>query len=193
MNWQEFVELFATKSTRVELINQAAGGFFRIVQDTLLESILLHIARLTDPPQSTGRKDRANLTIQNLPALVGHAETKAKVQELVAVAMEDARFCRDWRNRHIAHRDLNLALGASAVPLPEASKKHVDDALGSLARVLNAIDGHYNNSETSYHMAAVRHGAVNLLQVVVRGLKAQEERKQRLLRGEFSPDDLRGI
>ena len=76
MKWQEFVELFATRTTRVELINQAAPGFFRIVQDTLWEGILLHIARLTDSSPSQGRKDRANLTIQNLAPLIGHAETR---------------------------------------------------------------------------------------------------------------------
>jgi hypothetical protein len=47
--WGEYVVLFGTKPSRVELLNLAAPKFFRIVQDTLWKDVLLHIARLTDP------------------------------------------------------------------------------------------------------------------------------------------------
>src|SRR4051794_29103480 len=64
LNWGEFVELYGTKPTRLELINRAAG----VVQRSLWEGTLLHLARLTDPSKSPG-KDRFNLTIQNFPDL----------------------------------------------------------------------------------------------------------------------------
>src|SRR3979409_1675747 len=66
-NWQEFIELFGTKPTRVELLNQVAPAFFHMVQKLLWEETLLHIARLTDAPRTAGRE---NLTIRNLPELV---------------------------------------------------------------------------------------------------------------------------
>lgn len=43
--WEEYVELFGTKPSRIDLLNKAAGHFFRIVQDSLWEESLLHIAR----------------------------------------------------------------------------------------------------------------------------------------------------
>jgi len=52
MKWGEYLELFGTKPTRIDLVNQAAGPFFRVVQDTLWEDTLLSIARLIDPPKS---------------------------------------------------------------------------------------------------------------------------------------------
>src|SRR3989304_10132230 len=67
--WHEYKELYGEKPTRVELLNRAAGFFFRIVQDTLWEDTLLHVARLTDPPGS-GR--RQNLTVFRLPSPVHH-------------------------------------------------------------------------------------------------------------------------
>ncbi len=56
IKWNQYVELYGTKSSRIELTNQAAPLFFRIVQDTLWEDTLLHIARFTDPPKSAGKK-----------------------------------------------------------------------------------------------------------------------------------------
>ena len=48
VKWTEHVELFGTKESRIKLLNESASLFFRIVQDTLLEGALLHIARLTE-------------------------------------------------------------------------------------------------------------------------------------------------
>jgi hypothetical protein len=49
IKWQEYIELFGKKPSRVDLLNNAAPLFFRIVQDALWYDILMHIARLTDP------------------------------------------------------------------------------------------------------------------------------------------------
>ena len=59
--WNEFIELFGSSEKRVERLNRAAPGFFRMVQDQQFESNMLHLARLTDSPKSVGRE---NLTIQ---------------------------------------------------------------------------------------------------------------------------------
>ena len=145
--WEEYVELFGTKPSRIDLINSAAGHFFRIVQDSLWEDTLLHIARLTDPPKSAGKE---NLTIRRLPHLIEEQTLKGKVSELIDVAVEKAAFCRDWRNRHIAHKDLGLTLSAGAEPLKPASRAKVKEALGSISDVLNALSTHYMDSTTMF-------------------------------------------
>lgn len=67
VKWQEYIELFGKKPSRVDLLNKSAPLFFRIVQNVLWYDILMHIARLTDPPKSKGKP---NLTIRRLPELV---------------------------------------------------------------------------------------------------------------------------
>ena len=42
--WGEYITLFGSKSERIDLLNAAAASFFWIVQDSLWENILLHIA-----------------------------------------------------------------------------------------------------------------------------------------------------
>jgi hypothetical protein len=156
--WREFVELFGSKPSRIDLLNQAAPAFFRLIQDSLWENILLHIARLTDPPKSLGVK--ANLTICNLADLVSFPQTSAAVRLLISVAQDKSRFCRDWRNRHIAHKDLNLALNASAAPLQAASRQCIREALSAIVAVLNEIEGAYMDSETHFEGPSRAGGAV---------------------------------
>ena len=94
-HWKEYVELFGTKPERIGLLNRAAPTFFRMLQDELWESSLLHLARLTDPATSQGKADRSNLTIQALPALISDAKLKDEVSKLVAEAIRQTEFCRD--------------------------------------------------------------------------------------------------
>ena len=184
--WGEYVELFGTKPSRIELVNRAAGHFFRIVQDSLWEDALLHIARLTDPPKSVGKE---NLTIRKLPQLIVQEPLKKKVSELIDVAVEKAEFCRDWRNRHIAHKDLKLALSSGAEPLKPASRAKVKEALSSISDVLNALSNHYMDSTTMFDGVGNVGGAVSLLYVLDDGLRAEEERNERRKAGDYRAED----
>lgn len=71
--WKEFLELFGTNQKRIDRLNEAAPGFFRMLQDELFQTKIMHIARLTDPPKSAGKE---NLTLQNLPTLVNDKDLK---------------------------------------------------------------------------------------------------------------------
>jgi hypothetical protein len=71
--WMEFLELFGTNEKRIERLNKSAPGFFRMLQDELFQTNVLHIARLTDSPVSFGKK---NLTVQNLPTLISDEALK---------------------------------------------------------------------------------------------------------------------
>jgi hypothetical protein len=188
-HWQEYVELFGTKPERIDLLNRAAPAFFRMLQDELWENSLLHLARLTDPANSPGKQAPANLTIQALPALITDAKRKEILSQLVAEAVKQTEFCRDWRNRHIAHRDLKLALEQHTEPLAEGSRADVKAALKALADVLNAIDGHYFQSETRFDLGGALGGAVSLLHALDDGLRAQEARQKRLEEGKPLKDD----
>jgi len=67
LKWDLYKQLYAHSQKRVDLINRAAGWFFRVVQGALIGDVLLHIGRLTDQERIGGRD---NLTIRRLPALV---------------------------------------------------------------------------------------------------------------------------
>lgn len=184
--WGEYVILFGSRPERIDLLNEAAGAFFRLVQDNLLEGILLHIARLTDPKQSAGKK---NLTLHRLPIL-GVPNAKARIDE----CSENAKFARDWRNRHIAHRDLGIALGENskkkAEPLPPANQPAVQKCLDSIAKVLNGVQVHYCHSDFHYELTSPLPNAESLLYMLRDGIEANRARRERRKSGMREPGDM---
>lgn len=184
--WSDYVVLFGTSESRVKLLNEASPAFFRHAQDSIWDSVLLHITRLTDPPATGGKQ---NLTVQRLPALIDHPETKAKVNDLVAVALATCDFARDWRNRHLAHLDLDLSVNESAKSLEFASREKVNDALSALEAVLNGLAAHYLDA-TSFFKAHDG-DAESLLYVIDDGLRSAQRKRERLLEGHYDEADFK--
>ena len=174
--WLEYVDLFGTKSSRIEMLNQVAPMFFRMIQDELWGMTLLNLARMTDPAFSG--KDKPNLSIQALPLVIRDAGLKSTVAKLVDHASKATEFARDWRNRLIAHRDLGIALNTATAPLKDASRAQVNDALASLAAVLNALASHFLKSETRFDMTPRHNGAEELLYLLDEGLRSEESLKR---------------
>jgi len=136
LKWRTFVTLFGTSEERVNLLNDAAGSFFGMLQAVLWEDVLLNIARLTDKPSVAGH---SVLTLRRLPDL---AKDVSGLEGAMDTMDKKVRFVRDWRNRHLAHRNLDLALDR-AEPLEGASRQKVYEALGAIAASLNTVEGHY--------------------------------------------------
>jgi hypothetical protein len=169
VKWSEYVELFGTSAERVELLNRAAPNFFGIIQGVLIKDIMLHIARLTDSEKSGGRE---NLTILVLPGSVAR-DLKSSIQRLVAEAKGKTLFCRDWRNRRIAHTDRALSLTPElSKPLDEATREKLQEALRAIGNVLNAASEHYGCSPIVFEETIPALGGAGLLiEVIARGTK----------------------
>jgi transposase InsO family protein len=130
VKWRDFESLYAASESRVDLLNASARGFFRLLEDALWDDVLLHLCRLTDDPM-VGRRRRQTLSIRRLAAVVDPA-IRTMIKALVADAVRKAAFARDWRDRHIAHRDLALEVAEGATPLAPASRRDVSKAIGAL-------------------------------------------------------------
>ena len=184
--WLEYVALFGTKPTRIKLMNATASVFFRTVQDVFWDDILLHIGRLTDPP-STGKF--FNLTLQNLSALISDEKLKAKVDPLVSSVLEQSEFSREWRNKLVAHRDLDTAINGTADQISGGSREQVNTALDTMAALLDAIDLHFTESGTHYRFDEGIGRAKDLLFFLDDGKKRYDERQARIIAGKGTPDD----
>lgn len=185
--WKQYRHLYAAPGT-VDLLNEAAGFFFRVVQDVLWEDAVMHVTRLTDPP-STGKKD--NLTLLRLPAAIADAPLSAHVGAHVAKAEAAAAFARDWRNRHIAHRDLHLALGSGAEPLMEASRSHMETVLSHMRDAMNAVHAHYWDSMTDYVRFLAHDDAEALTFNLRTALTARKRKHKRWSEGYYAPEDFK--
>jgi hypothetical protein len=183
--WAEYVELFGTKEARIDLLNDAAGHLFAMIQDQMWDDILMHIARMTDP-SATGKK--LNLSLQNLVDLVAkelRPAVTSRIQDVLALT----EFCRDWRNRRVAHTDLLLALKATPELLKEGSRKNVSDALGAIVATLSTVSVFYTGAEEGLDVLSPPGGAVDLLRVIHDGVIAQQQRDARWDNGTQTAED----
>jgi hypothetical protein len=169
------------------MLNASAGGFFVMLEATMWEDLILHVCQLTDQPTNEGRGRRERLSILRLTAGVDPA-IHDRVRGLVSKAIKTTKFARAARDRHIAHRDLRLALKQRAQPLKAASRKDMGQAIDAIGAVLNAVETHYRGSETAYeHSVAAPGDAEALLHVLREGLEAMDEEMRLMQAGQIPP------
>ena len=158
--WIQYRQLYAHSPERVAFLNNVAGHFFGVVQRTLLDDVLLHLARLSDPPKSN------RLTLQRLPKLALDPALGKELKGLVQAACRACDSARSSRNRRIAHTDFACALASTFDPLP--SRADVEAALSAIRAVLHRLEAHYWQSETGYeHFCAAGGDADSLVRYLL--------------------------
>jgi hypothetical protein len=188
--WGEFIDMFGAKESRLDIMNESAPAFFHMLRTELADMILLQLSRITDKPVVSGHK---TLTIRNLPSLITDQTARLAVSALVDVAIAKTDTCRDHRNMLIAHDNLYHALrDPQAKPFDLATKHDIDEAVKGIAEVMRAVSLHCCDSDMIFDTGNPRvHGFVELLYVMRDGLKARDEREERMRSGKYTPDDLK--
>lgn len=159
LKWKDFRTLFASNPERVDLLNRAAPDFFANLQRMMFEDVLMHLCRLTDPPQSVGRD---NLTLLRLPnSCISVPILCSQVQSNVDAAKQKTQFARDWRNRELSHKALPQPTGLQ--PLAPANLRSVEDALEKIRQTMNCIEQHYQRSTVNYAESVEPPGGVESL------------------------------
>lgn len=173
--WNEYKTLFATNERRIQLLNKTAPSFFVHFEDMVWRETMLHLCRLTDPPETARR---SNLTLQRLPGAIDHLGLSARVAQEVSAAVQSTRFARDWRNRRIAHRNLDLVSDPKLKPLATASRADIEKSLEALAVPMNSVAAHYEQYHHDF-AGVIAHfsGAQALLYFLSSGFEAEEARK----------------
>ena len=171
VKWGIYRAIYGTSEDRIKLVNRAAGLFFQTVQNSLWDDILVHISRLTDRSKVVGKD---TLTIQRLESLIDCEETLPILKKKVNVALEKCQFARDWRNRRIAHADLEHKLTPKAKPLEGASRKKIYDALSSMSGVLNVMSVRYIGGTIMHNESVTLGDAEAILYVINDGLRLEK-------------------
>jgi hypothetical protein len=186
--WGQYVELFAVSEERIVLLNRAAQGFFGSMQNLLWNDIILHIARINDSPRSAGRP---NLTLSSLVEMATESGFRAKLISQAERARHLSGFCRDWRNRRLAHTDFELATRKSASPLETANRLKVREALAAIADFMNTINSHFQDSAIMFLEDWGAQNAQDLLHTLNDGLHLEDLRLSYVNDRKIVPDNLR--
>lgn len=188
IKWLEYIELYGTKKSRIDILNSAAPSFFYTIQKILWENILLGICKLTDPSKTRGKK---NASVNSLLDFINDEILKNNVKVKTNELMEAIIFCRDWRNRYISHTDYILTTDENAKPLEVASKEKMNLVFTLFQELINIFQNHYFNVTTAFNMVENRKGAISLLYVLDEGIESRKIREDRIRSGIYSESDLR--
>jgi AbiU2 len=173
IRWQEYRRLFAASPEIILLLNKTAPAFFYEVERVMWENVIVQLCRITESPQMGVHE---HLTIQRFPSMISELTVRQEVQVLVDAVVAKTKFARDWRNRKLAHMELPPPSGEVAVPLADASRRQIEDALSSVRDVMNYLEKHYLGCPVSYEHAIEPVGGVaSLLAVLREGLEARTQ------------------
>lgn len=130
---------------------------------------MLHLCRLTDPAEIKGRK---NLTVMALTENIIDPAFKVRVQLSVEEVQKNSEFARKWRNRRLAHADLQTFRKG----LPPVDSANIDTALKSIGSLLALIEDHFGLP----HFALMRDpwGAKSLVYWLERTKRAIDDERQ---------------
>lgn len=185
--WLEFKELYGTKETRIELMNNVAPFFFYTVQKVMWYQLLLGITRITDPMESFGK---SNATFKAIPQYVEDDKFKFEIKNDIQEICELSKFCRDWRNRVISHLDYALAIqDNNVIPLETSSREKYRIVLEKTHMLINKIHKKYLQSYVGFDRITSYRGATSLLLRIEAGLWYDELAHKSKLEGTWKWDD----
>jgi hypothetical protein len=132
--WILYNKLYGKSERRVDLLNESAGTFFYVVQETFLADVHIALSKLSDPP-ATGRFD--NLSLEQLQIRIDAeclSDLSNKTRPLLAAFRTRCALFRKLRNKTLAHFDLDTAL-QRATSLPANIKGDGQRCAGDTARL----------------------------------------------------------
>lgn len=169
--WIIYRQLFAHSEKRIDLLNECASAFFRIVQDVILDDVLVTLSKLTDPAHS---RKHANLSLEQLQKRVeaqGEAQLVATLRKLLDDLHSKCQVIRLHRDKRLAHLDLTRAIQSASNPLPGISRQMIEDAIKLVREYMNTIEIHYTKSETGYEHFIISSDGDALVTVLKYGLR----------------------
>lgn len=188
--WNEFETLYTIK-TRVKLFNHVAPFFSFLVQNIMWENLILSIARLIDPKESTWRK---TISFQTIPEYIVDGNLKNKINLRIQNLIEIGRFSKDWRNRKIAHKEFDLIINdEKAKPLETIKINSIKEFLAEFHTFLNEIDSHYLNSTTIYTVIERSGGALALLYKIEEGIRFDKLNLEMKKKGDWSLENYKSV
>jgi AbiU2 len=166
LKWNEYVKLFGRSESRVTTLNQVAPGFFWLVQEAWWDDLILHLYRLIDTRKDVMSVYRLERLLKSPPQ--GFTNRLAQL-------VKSTEFVLDVRHRHIAHRNMDLALKHDVKPLTPVSRERIRSAITAVDDVLQCVNHHFTGSEpTMYDHLDAHGGADSLLWYLQRGLAARD-------------------
>ncbi|MDO8716304.1 MAG: hypothetical protein Q7J73_05805 [Dehalococcoidales bacterium] len=171
VQWKFYDELFIDKKDQ-SLIMSAAKTFFMSLERIIRHSIILGICHLSDPPEVILKgKPLENLSLANL--IRKHPTDQTVLDSFAEFKRQSSSF-HPWRNKLIAHSDLETILAGRR--LPAINQDKIQKCLDLAGNVLKGLAMYHGNSTPIGFEPLIKNGTYNLKQWLKEGLSSRERR-----------------
>lgn len=185
--WSIFRQLYGSEES-VAVLNTSGGAAALVIQESLLDDVMLSLARLLDPPSSGKNKD--NLVIEALRPLVVLLNDVKQVDAFdnaLRNMRDSSRKIFEHRNKRIAHSDMGVSLAMSK--LPGVSRNEIQEVLHHCHEVMNVITLNFGIGETIYKEVTAHGDGSSLIAILQDGLRLRQIRRESY--EEMTNDELR--
>ncbi len=144
-NWQIYTKLYAISDESFVTMNNTAPGFFRLIQDVLVDNAVISLSRLTDPASYNSIIRLVKLLKQQVNH-VFYSELQSDLREIESACKE----IREHRHKRVAHRvrkDQPPDLREQPQKLPPLTRKKINDVMKSLDDLMNKMLGYFERVE----------------------------------------------
>ena len=141
-DWLVFRDLF-TKPENYTLFQNSGIGAWHHLKNALIESIIMGVSRLLDPPISCGKD---NLSINKLKEKITFSQTTN--QKLDELKSRFQSVFKTWRNKKLGHNDYDVAMRSSSIPGFQYSE--LEGLVKDLAVVAKWINLDLENGDTDF-------------------------------------------
>lgn len=166
--WVLFEQLYRKSDLRLELLNEANGSFFHMLQWLMYDDLQLGLAKLTDD-----RRDTASLP-QLQKRLDSQSDNKlaAQAKAVLVNLSNSVEAIRKQRDSRIAHYSLDQATNGRAEKLPDVNYHDIVAALGLVRDYMNLIETYYHDGwSQGYEHFAWDEDGETLVEVLRCGLR----------------------
>lgn len=180
--WIYYETLYLQGEKRRELLAERTLEFFRRLQRTYWDDIVLSIVRLTEDPVVAGHDTVVLKRLESAVEDDGRADLAEELSERLDKINDLRSSLEDARNRLIAHRDKEALVNGEDLSLP--SLNEIETALTGVEGFLNAVCRAYDNSSVGYDALIDSSGA----EALIAGLKQAVDYEDALQEGVIPPE-----
>ena len=185
--WKFYTDLFVEKKDR-KLISSTARTFFMSIEQVIRFSVILGICHLADPAVVAKRDTKLeNLSLENL---VNKCPSNESITSMFSDFKEQSACLNKWRNKVIAHSDLETILHTKKQTLPPVNHEEIQKPLKLAGQVMQIIYNFYDDRKMTLGFEPIiSHGTDSLKFWLTQGFEAYHLRLKLLKEGRL-PEDL---
>lgn len=152
-NWKIFLNTFRRGSEENMLLFKTCSSFFTVAANSILNSMMLEICKLTDHSNSQNRKKYENASIRRLLEYIDSSlnlEEKKVIYSKLQFIEKSTEPIRQHRDKLIAHQDLKIKLEMPNPSLPSITFDDLNNIIANISDLINELEKKYLNSSTAF-------------------------------------------